>query len=287
MNIRQLEIFIIVAQTENISQAAKHLFISQPAVSQTIQQLEQEIGLRLFDRPGRVLELNPAGKQFLQKAQHFLREYQDLERFAEYLNVKAPIKVGVNLTVANLWLAPMIKDFQATGQTLTVQADTAEAIVTALKAQELDLALLEGKISDPALICEKFKRYELVIVVAATHPLAAKKQLTVTEFLNEPLLLRDAGSAIRQALDRYLGVAQMQVRPLVTSINSQSLLELTAEKIGITFLPRALVEHPRNAGRFKLLRFEEKIYNDVQLVYQAAHELTPALKKFKKIVLQG
>lgn len=287
MNIRQLELFVIVAQTENISQAAKQLYISQPAVSQTIHQLEQEIGVRLFDRPGRSLQLNPAGKRFLTKAQHFLQEYQDLEMFAEYLNQQAPIKVGVNLTVANLWLAPLIETFQTSGHTLTVQADTAETIVEALKNQELDLALLEGKISDPALVCEPFKRYELVVVVSLKHRLAQKNQLSIEEFLAEPLLLRDSGSAIRQALNRYLGVEQMKLRPLVTSINSQSLLELTAANLGITFLPRALVEHARNEQRFKMLRFPTEIYNDVQLVYQSAHHLTPALKKFREIVRHG
>ncbi|GCF93001.1 LysR family transcriptional regulator [Enterococcus florum] len=287
MNIRQLKLFLTVAELENITEAADKSFISQPAVSQTIQELESEIGVRLFDRPGKSIRLNPAGNAFFQRVKHFIREYESLEDFAGYLEKKAPMKLGANLTIANFWLPQLLPAFIEEGNHLTVRADSAETIVTALLNQELDMALLEGVITNKELTVEVFDQYELVVVVAKHHPLAQKNQLTVEEFIRYPLLLREQGSALRDTLDSWLFIQQKQADPMMTSINSPALLAMAATGTGITFLPEQLVTQSQYQEQVVCLRFQEKrLFNPVQLVYQTEHLFTETMSRFRERVLK-
>lgn len=281
MNIRQLELFMTVVEVENMTEAAKRAFISQSAVSQTIQELEKEIGVRLFDRAGRSIQVNPAGKAFFQRVKHFLQEYQELEDFAVYLEKQAPMKLGANLTIANFWLPQLISPFLREGHQVTIQVDTAERILSALRNQELDLALLEGCVAEKELIVEPFDHYELVIVVAAGHPLASQETVTVEEFLSYPLFLREQGSAIRATLDSWLQLQQKQAVPIMTSINSPALLAMTATGTGITFLPKQLVQQSIYRDQVHCLTFEgQQLFNQIQLVYQPQHLFTETMQVF-------
>ncbi|MGG5318622.1 LysR family transcriptional regulator [Enterococcus sp. AZ072] len=285
MNIRQLELFMVVAEVGNMTEAAERAFISQPAVSQTIQELEKEIGVRLFDRPGRAIQLNPAGKSFYQRVKHFLQEYQELEDFAVYLEKQAPMKLGANLTIANFWLPDLIPAFIQQGHQVTIQADTAERILTALRNQDLDLALLEGSVPEKDLIVEPFDQYELVVVAGSDHPLARQKTVSVEEFLQYPLFLREQGSAIRKTLDSWLLLQQKQAVPMMTSINSPALLAMTATGTGITFLPKKLVEQSIYHDQVCCLSFEgQRLYNQIQLVYQPEHLFTETMQAFRTTI---
>lgn len=287
MNIRQLELFLTVAEVENMTEAAERAYISQPAVSQTIQELEKEIGVRLFDRPGRSIRLNPAGKAFFQRVKHFLQEYQELEDFAVYLDKQAPMKLGANLTIANFWLPQLVTPFLQEGHQVTIQVDTAERILTALRNQELDLALLEGSIAEKELIVEPFDRYELMVVVAAGHPLADQETVTVDEFLKYPLFLREQGSAIRATLDSWLQLQQKQAVPTMTSINSPALLAMTATGTGITFLPKQLIQQSIYRDQVRCLTFEgQQLFNRIQLVYQPKHLFTETMQAFRDRIFQ-
>ncbi len=287
MNIRQLELFMTVAEVENMTEAAERTYISQPAVSQTIQELEKEIGVRLFDRPGRSIQLNPAGKAFFQRVKHFLQEYQELEDFAVYLETQAPMKLGANLTIANFWLPQLVTPFLREGHQVTIQVDTAERILTALRNQELDMALLEGSIAEKELIVEPFDHYELVIVVAAEHELANQETLTVEEFLKYPLFLREQGSAIRTTLDSWLQLHQKQAVPTMTSINSPALLAMTATGTGITFLPKQLIQQSIYRDQVHCLSFEgQQLSNQIQLVYQPQHIFTETMQAFRNLIFQ-
>ncbi|MGM0216384.1 LysR family transcriptional regulator [Enterococcus sp. AZ109] len=283
MNIRQLELFMTVAEVENMTEAANRSFISQPAVSQTIHELEEEIGVRLFDRPGRAIELNPAGKAFYQRVKHFLQEYQELEDFAEYLEKQAPMKLGANLTIANFWLPEIIPSFLQQGHQVEIQVDTAERILKALRNQDLDLALLEGTVGEKDLVVEPFDQYELMVVAAVDHPLATKTAVTVEEFLQYPLFLREKGSAIRDTLDSWLQLQQKQASPTMTSINSPALLAMTATGTGITFLPKRLVQKSIYQEKVCCLPFyHQRLYNQIQLVYQPKHLFTETMKAFRE-----
>lgn len=99
MNLRQLRLFLSVCETKSVTQTGHRFYLSQPAVSKTISQLEQELGLNLFDRVRGQLVLNRDGQAFRQQAQQLVQAHQDLADFKQTRHQQAPIALGLSLTI--------------------------------------------------------------------------------------------------------------------------------------------------------------------------------------------
>lgn len=284
MNIRQLRIFKEVAQTENMTETAKNLYLSQPAVSQTIHELEEELNVQLFDRQGRAIKLNAVGQIFLRRALSFLEEYEELEAFAEGIK-NLPLKIGSTITIANQCLPEITTAYQAENGEAEIVIDTAEKILLSLANHEIDLALVEGAINQQVFDTVVFGSHELCIIVSASHPYAKRKTLSIKEFLMQPLLLRDKSSAIRQTLDSWLLLHQEQAQPFLTSINSQAILEFVRSNLGITVLPKLLLEKCSRKEDFHTLTFKEGLLkNNMQFVTNKGQQRTSRIQSFYAVV---
>lgn len=280
MNIRQLRIFKEVAQTENMTTASKKLYLSQSAVSQTIHELEEELSSQLFDRQGRAIKLNTVGQIFLRRALSFLEEYEELEAFADGIK-NLPLKIGSTITIANQRLPEIIAAYQLENGQAEIIIDTAEKILLALTNHEIDLALVEGAVNHQAFDAVAFDSYEMSIIVSKDHPYGKRKSLSIKEFLEQPLLLRDKSSAIRQTLDSWLLLHQEQAQPFLTSINSQAILESVRSNLGITVLPKLLLEKCSRKEDFHTLAFKEgTLKNTMQLVTNKGQQRTPRIQNF-------
>lgn len=284
MNIRQLRIFKEVAQTENMTETAKNLYLSQPAVSQTIHELEEELNVQLFDRQGRAIKLNAVGQIFLRRALSFLEEYEELESFADGIK-NLPLKIGSTITIANQCLPEITTAYQAENGEAEIVIDTAEKILLSLANHEIDLALVEGAINQQVFDTVVFGSHELCIIVSASHPYAQRKTLSIKEFLTQPLLLRDKSSAIRQTLDSWLLLHQEQAQPFLTSINSQAILESVRSNLGITVLPKLLLEKCSRKEDFHTLTFKEGfLKNNMQFVTNKGQQRTSRIQSFYAVV---
>lgn len=277
MQFRQLEIFIAAAETENMTAAARKLYISQPAVSQAILELEQELGLSLFDRKGKAIFLNQSGQLFYQQSQQLVKEFYQLQTFSGTL-AQRPLKIGVNITIANLWLPLILQQLTAQGVRYQVTIDTAETIMAALRNRQLDAALIEGPVEGD-VVREVFGAYECVVIAPFTSEWR-NQDISTETFVKAPLLLRDSNSAIRRTLDSWLLLHHFSAEPVLTSINSQALITAVKAELGLSFLPLRLVQ--REA--VKILRFQEgRLFNEVQLVTLDSPETEP-LQKLQAII---
>lgn len=284
MNLRQLRIFKVVAQTENMTEASKLLYLSQPAVSQTIHELEEELHIPLFDRKGRSIKLNAVGQLFFTRIHAFLEEYESLEAFADGIK-NLPLKIGSTITIANQRLPEILTTYHAANDQAEITIDTAEKILLALANHELDLALVEGVVNPRAFDAVPFGSYEMKIIVSKKHSFAKQRTIKISEFLEQPLLLRDKSSAIRQTLDSWLLLHQVQAQPFLTSINSQALLESVRGNLGITVLPELLLDKCSHQEDFVALPFKEgKLFNSMQLVTNKGQQATPRIQQFYDIV---
>lgn len=286
MNIRKLRIFKEVARTENMTEASKTLYLSQSAVSQTIQELEGEVGTQLFDRQGRTIHLNTVGQSFLKRALSFLEEYEELEAFAEGIK-KLPLKIGSTITIANQRLPEIVAKYQAENGQAEIIIDTAETILLSLANHEIDLALVEGAVNHQQFDAVPFESYEMCIIVSKEHLYAQRKTLSIKEFLAEPLLLRDKSSAIRQTLDSWLLLQQAEAQPFLSSINSQAILEAVRANLGITVLPRLLLSKCSKPEDFSVLVFKEGVLkNQMQLVTNKGQQQTTRIQTFYAVVVE-
>lgn len=243
MNIRQLEIFTTVAATGSMTKAAQQLFLSQPAISKTIRELEQSIGVNLFDRIDNRLSLNNAGRQFRIRALRLLAEFNELAQYGDSAQAqRIPLRFGTSLTIGQELLPTALKNFrQRHPQTpLICYAENVQQIKNRLLNGEIDLALIEGYETSQSFQAEPLSVYELLLVAAPN--LLATSQLTKQQLFTLPFLLREPGSTLRDVFvmaTRQLGV---EVAPMLESVNTEVLIQAAITGLGVTILPAPLAQ---------------------------------------------
>ena len=289
MTLRHLRIFLAVAEEENVTRAAERLYMTQPAVTRTVQELEEHLGLQLFDRIGRRLYLNEMGTLFRQKTMAVLSAYEDLEETASHLEERAALRVGSSITIANYILPKVVKRFQERypDTSVRVQVDNARAVEAMVVEHAVDLGLVEGALCDASLMVVELSSYSLSIVCSPDHPLAGAGLITPADLLRHSLLLREPGSAIRDVFDSALVLHNLVAVPIWTSVNSTALLQGVRENLGISVLPRILVEDDIQSGRVAELAVQGlALTNRNQLAYLKEKRLTTAMKRFIELLQQ-
>ena len=178
--LRQLTVFITTAEYKKMSKAAEHLYISQPTISQIISDLEKEYQVALFERHSKELRITPAGKLLLDNAKQIVAIHEMLEQSMKSINSQQPLRVGATMTVGVHVIAKMIKELQEVNPNIEtyVSVTNTQQIEEMLLHNELDLALVEGIISNEEIITKPVLVDNLCIIASNEHPLAQKEYIT-------------------------------------------------------------------------------------------------------------
>jgi len=287
MNIRTLSIFRTVCEEMNFTKAAQKLYMTQPAVSHAIKDLEEEKRIILFDRIGKKIYLTKTGKIFLDKVIKILDLYEHLDNNFVISPEENPILVGSCITIGNFWLPNIIKKFKKNHRNTPVKViiDSAAKIEQLLVDNKIDTALIEGMVKNQYLEKHLFSSYKLSVVCSSKHPFVHKNNITINEFLNENLILREKGSAIRDCVDNALSRKDIYINPNWTSINSQAIIEAIIDNLGISVLPNILVKNQVKNNQLKLLSIEKvKLQNNNYIVYHKDKVLSQIMIDFVKSI---
>lgn len=284
MKIRHLRIFKTVCEEESITKASKKLFMTQPAVSHAISELEDYLNICLFDRISRKLYLNETGKLFLAKTIKLLDLYDDLERNTKELQDNATIKIGSSITIANFILPKSITKFETFYKNTPIKIiiENARNVENLLLNNEVDLGLIEGVIYSQELIKIPFSSYQLAVICSPKHKFVLEKSIDINVLIKERLLLREKGSAIRDVFDSALLLHDIRVNPEWVSVNSQALIYAVKQNLGISVLPKILVEDELIKGELYEIKVEDfELINVNHIVF---HKDKIQTKSFKKLV---
>lgn len=206
MTIRHLRIFVAVAETKKMSAAAERCYISQPTVSQAIRELEEHYQVRLFERFSKKLHITEAGEQLLRYAYTVLSQFDLLESNMSEYHAQNQIRLGATMTVGGCLFSNVLNDLRQLYpdlQTYSYIANTA-TIEKMLLDSELDVGLVEGKISSPFLVTIPVVDDFLVLAMAQDHPLASREEITLQDLSSCEFVLRERGSGTRQLFESYL-----------------------------------------------------------------------------------
>jgi|GEM_PF-152146 len=242
MNIRQLKIFLTVCETMSITEASKKLYLSQPAISKTIRELETSIGILLFDRMNGKLYLNEEGKAFQIKAGELIREFENLENFSLHSGEEVPLRIGTSLTIALNSLPYAIEQFKAKHPKtpLKIYAENVHQVQNRLLNREIDLAFSEGFEPNQAFDVEFLSEYELFLLHSAQKEFVTKENVKSEDWVHLPFLLREKGSTLRDCFDKLTHKLNLEISPIVESINTEVLIRAAKAGLGITVLPEPL-----------------------------------------------
>jgi len=284
MGIRHLKIFQTVCEEGSVTKAAQKLYMTQPAVSHAIKELELEKGFPLFDRISGKLYLTEAGATLLEKATVVLELYGEIESMAANSLHCSHIRVGSCITIACYWLPLIIRQFYEQPQhreiQITTQVAAADGVINMLKTNQIDLALLEGPYLLERCHLHPFSSYRIIAVCSPLHPFATGASIPLDRLLEEPLLLREKGSAIRDPFDSLILLRKQTVSPLVTSVNSQALLQMAKANIGVALLADRVALPEIEAGNLCRVNVPElNITNDVSIAFHERKHLSASLEK--------
>ncbi|MEB4590323.1 LysR family transcriptional regulator [Candidatus Thiothrix sp. Deng01] len=206
ISFRQIQIFQAVAQTENFTRAAELLHMTQPAISMQVKQLEDNVGLSLFERQGKRIVMTAAGKAMHAYGCELLAQYQGMvETLKELKNVhQGYIKVSA-ATTSIYFITRMLASFSKMHEGITVSLDITNrrALVEQLQHYEADLVVMGEPPANLDLHSQRLMCNPLVLIAPIDHPLAGKKEIPIADIAGEKFVVREPGSGTRAAIERF------------------------------------------------------------------------------------
>ncbi len=206
ISFRQIQIFQTVAQTENFTRAAELLHMTQPAISMQVKQLEDNVGLSLFERQGKRIVMTAAGRAMHSYAGEIMAKYQGLvETLEEHKNVhQGYIKVSAANT-SIYFITQMLADFsrQNEGITVSLNITNRKTLVEQLQNYEADLVVMGEPPANLDLHYQRLMCNPLVLIAPAGHPLAGRENIPVADIIGEKFVVREQGSGTRAAIERF------------------------------------------------------------------------------------
>ena len=250
MTLRHYKIFAAVCDTMNMTAAAEALFISQPAVSQAVAELENHYGVLLFDRLSRKLYLTPAGQKLLGYTRPMLQMHGEIESDMKSLHRNGSLRIGASVTVGACVLPGLMAAFQKGNPRIEAQVieDNTAQIESLLLQDQIDLGLVEGETFSQEILSRPFLEDELVLICAPGHRFAACPIVEPGELADEAFMIREKGSGTRKAFEDKMAENGLQWKACWTCNNADTIKNAVAAGLGVSVISRRAVMHEVKAG---------------------------------------
>lgn len=285
MTYRNIEIFLSICENGNsITKAAEALFISQPTVTMNLRDMEKELGVLLFDRIGRKLYLTDAGRKFKDYALRIHGLQTDMEKTFRSWDREETIFIGASMTVGSCYLSEYMKAFRQICpdvRTRTIVAPSSNLEQMILK-NRIDFAVVEMPMHSQAVRFDSYMEKDLVVLAP---PSFEKENISLSEFVRQPLVLRNTGSGTREIFDAVMSGKNIRVEPVMESVSAMALLDAVRNGLGFSVLPEGIAEPLVRRGEAKIisvrgLHFPQTYY----LAYHKDKVLSDNMKKFMECV---
>lgn len=276
LELHELRVFLVAAETENFSETGRLLQISQPAVSGYIQGLEQKLHIRLFERTGRNIKLNEVGEAFVPVVRNLLKEARQAENFiaAHQGTVIGQVSVGCSTAAGKYILPQIVARFLEchSGVRITIQSGARNQTLERLSSGELDLAVSSLRIPRRDLEYRHFSDDQLVLIVPLGHPWAGRDSIQPQELLEHEIILRETGSGAASTLNRELARYDMSLDMLQSRLavwTTEAIVLAVKAKIGPGFVSYTAAECAIRNGEAVEVPIEG--FRLVQPLYLARH----------------
>jgi len=295
MTLKQLEVFVAVADTSSFSRGAEKSCITQSTASQHIQGLEEELGIRLFDRGRGGALLTEAGKLFYARACRILSECDEsrsaVRRFLGMEDVV--LKVGASNIPGTCLIPAALGRFQAgcPRVRLEVSQGDSRSVVQQLVAEEIELGFIGGRFDDDRVHFEEMGDDTIVCAVSRTRADAAKKMLRQVELCKAPWVVRGQGSGTQKAVYEALAktwISRESLRIVAVLGSSEAVKRALLEGAGYAFVSSMSIGEELAGGALATVRIPGlNITRKFYAAYRSGRELSPAATAFLSMMLAG
>nr|WP_163501562.1 LysR family transcriptional regulator [Halomonas socia] len=287
--LRQLEVFVAVAQHESVSRAANALALSQSATSTALAELERQFDCQLLDRIGKRLKLNALGFQILPKAVALLDRAEEIEELLRGQRGIGSLDVGATLTIGNYLATLLISDFMQRhpDSRVRLQVRNTSAIIERIVQHELDLGLIEGDCQHEDVVMQPWVEDELVVFCSPRHPLAGAGALDMDRLLREDWIMREPGSGTRLTLEHAARHRRGRFNTLLELEHTEGIKRAVESGLGIGCVSRlALRDAFRRGSLVPLATPELDLKRQFTFIWHRHKYLTTGMREFLKLCRQ-
>ncbi|MCJ7800545.1 MAG: LysR family transcriptional regulator [Polaromonas sp.] len=288
--LKQMQTFIEVARQRSVSKAAERLFVTQPAVSMQIRQLEDAFGLPLIEPVGRNIRLTHAGEAFLTHASAAMGQLKDMEALmAEHVGMKqGRIDLAV-VSTAKYFIPMLLVRFgrQFPGIHIQLRIDNRENILGLMARNEADLVVM-GR-APGTMDCEAtpFATNPLAIVAAPDHALVRRKNLPFSALGEHRFVVREQGSGTRAAMERLFAEHHTPMDVVMEMPSNETIKQAVMAGMGLSFLSLRTVRHELASGHIALVDIEGMpMMGNWYITHLRQKKLSPAARAFKEFLIE-
>jgi DNA-binding transcriptional LysR family regulator len=271
---RRLQVFHAVATHLSFTKAAEALFMTQPAVTSQIRQLEEHFNTRLFDRGQGRISLTAAGHLALEYAERILEVSAELDTRLQEMSgqLGGPLLIGASTTIADYLLPRVLGAFKVRFPTVVPRlfVGNSEGVQNRVAERSLDIGFIEGDSHLPALAADVCCEDELQVTCAPSHPMAKLKSATPDSLTRYPNISREPGSGTREVIDHYLlmaGVSPDALQRVMELGSPEALKRLVATGLGFSIMSRATVINEIRLGQLVQVPLSPRLNRSMSVVY--------------------
>lgn len=254
----RLQVFYSVAKNLSFTKASQELYITQPAITKHIKELEEEYGLRFFDRKGNRIYLTDAGQVLLDHAEQILSLHRklDFEMSTFKDRVSGQLKLGASTTIAQYVIPQVLSAFHKKFPKikLSLLNGNTQYITDTLLKGEIDMGIVEGKSKNKDILYDRFISDEVVAVVNAESELASLREISLKDLMEIPIVLRERGSGTREVIEYELKKKKIKLSALNVVMylgSTETLKSFISSSSCLGFLPVVSITKELNRGLYK------------------------------------
>lgn len=270
---RRLQVFHAVAKHGSFTRAAEHLFMTQPAVTFQIKQLEEHFDTRLLDRGHGKVTLTPAGEIVFAYAERILGLSDELEaRVSELTDeLSGHLNIGTSTTIAAYWLPSLLEGFKRRYPRVLPRVVVGNSQLTEdrVAARDLDVGLVEIVSDQPGVERRSAARDELLVICHPAHPLARAAKLAARDLVGHPFITRDPGNAIHVLAEEFFragGVADDEITVCAELGSLATVKHLAAEGLGFAIASSAAIQRDIREGRLVAVPLDPPLYTPLEVI---------------------
>ncbi|ADL06875.1 selenium metabolism-associated LysR family transcriptional regulator [Thermosediminibacter oceani] len=292
MNINLLKSFIAIAETQSLSRAAERLFVTQPALSQQIKQLENHFSVQLIERTNRGILLTEAGRILYDYASRIVSIYEDLEKNMEDFraSISGTLIVGASSIVGGYAVPCSIFIFKEKypETNIKLKVGNRKYILEELRDGAIDVAIIEGEKPIGNFVSSEIASDEMVVIAPNREPWNGKDTLSPEEFLSQPIIMREDGSGTRQMIEKCLmqaGIDKSRLNIVMELSSADSIKAAVEAGHGISIMPRLAVRKELYNKTLVALKIEGvPLVQKIHLAYKREKVKSQAAKAFIKFM---
>jgi len=287
-SLNSLIVFHEVAKHKSFSKAAEELFISQPAVTKHIKELERKIGMGLIQRRRGGFSLTEGGKILFKYTHKISSHLMEIENLLENLkkDYQGILKIGTTESYSKGLMPELLSGFQASFPFIKIALDVgnSEEIEKSLLVYKNDLVLIAVTKKSPRFESIPFLKEELVLIVSPNHPLLRRKTVSLEELERYPLIIRAKGSTTRRIILQAFKEVGIHPSLLIEAGSSEFIKQWVSAGKGVSIIVKRTVEDEERRKIIKTIPLVEKLYLQVAFLYLKEEKFNPPIKTFVNFI---